>query len=152
MTPEDKMFYLQSLEEKGHHVLMVGDGLNDAAAMSGERLSLAPDSAMDAARASADIILLNCRLDLLPDLLTMARVSHRRMVQNFGLAALYNVITVPLAFSGIATPLMAALAMSLSSVTVTLNALRLPKMNVLPSTVSAPTNNAENDNRESQPS
>ena len=109
---------------------MVGDGLNDAAAMSGGRLSLAPASAMDAARASADVILLNGRLDVLPDLLNMATFAHRRMVQNFALAALYNLITIPIAFSGLATPLMAALAMSLSSITVTLNALRLPRLTI----------------------
>ena len=100
-----------------------------AAAMSGERLSLAPQSAMDAARASADIILLNGRLDILPDVLKLSKVARLRMLQNFGLAALYNIITIPLAFSGFATPLMAALAMSLSSITVTLNAFRLPKIN-----------------------
>ena len=85
--------------------------------------------AMDAARASADIILLNGRLDILPDVLKLSKVASLRMLQNFGLAALYNIITIPLAFSGFATPLMAALAMSLSSITVTLNAFRLPKIN-----------------------
>ena len=103
--------------------------IENAAAMSGERLSLAPQSAMDAAQASADIILLNERLDILPDVLTLSKVARLRMLQNFGLAALYNIITIPLAFSGFATPLMAALAMSLSSITVTLNAFRLPKIN-----------------------
>ena len=129
MTPEGKTRYLNGLESQGHQVMMVGDGLNDAAAMSGERLSLAPQSAMDAARASADIILLNGRLDILPDVLKLSKVARLRMLQNFGLAALYNIITIPLAFSGFATPLMAALAMSLSSISVTLNAFRLPKIN-----------------------
>ena len=129
MTPEGKTQYLDGLEAQGHQVMMVGDGLNDAAAMSGERLSLAPQSAMDSARASADIILLNGRLDILPDVLKLSKVARLRMLQNFGLAALYNIITIPLAFSGFATPLMAALAMSLSSITVTLNAFRLPKIN-----------------------
>ncbi len=81
------------------------------------------------ARASADIILLNGRLDILLDVLKLSKVARLRMLQNFGLAALYNIITIPLAFSGFATPLMAALAMSLSSITVTLNAFRLPKIN-----------------------
>ena len=129
MTPEGKTQYLDGLEAQGRQVMMVGDGLNDAAAMSGERLSLAPQSAMDAARASADIILLNGRLDILPDVLKLSKVARLRMLQNFGLAALYNIITIPLAFSGFATPLMAALAMSLSSITVTLNAFRLPTIN-----------------------
>ena len=84
---------------------------------------------MYAARVSADIILLNGRLDILPDVLNLSKVARLRMLQNFGLAALYNLITIPLAFSGFATPLMAALAMSLSSITVTLNAFRLPKIN-----------------------
>lgn len=95
---------------------MVGDGLNDAAAMSGDRLSLAPASAMDAARASADFVLLGGRLNILPDVLALSKQARLRMIQNFGLAALYNIITIPLAFMGFATPLMAALAMSLSSI------------------------------------
>ena len=129
VTPEEKTRYLDALEAQGHQVMMVGDGLNDAAAMSGDRLSLAPQTAMDAARVSADIVLLNGRLDILPDVLNLSKVARLRMLQNFGLAALYNLITIPLAFSGFATPLMAALAMSLSSITVTLNAFRLPKIN-----------------------
>ena len=129
LASPDPDHYLDGLEAQGHQVMMVGDGLNDAAAMSGERLSLAPQSAMDAARASADIILLNGRLDILPDVLKLSKVARLRMLQNFGLATLYIIITIPLAFSGFATPLMAALAMSLSSITVTLNAFRLPKIN-----------------------
>ena len=128
MTPLGKTEYLSALEAKGHQVMMVGDGLNDAAAMSGDRLSLAPASAMDAARASADIVLLGGRLNILPDVLALSKQARLRMIQNFGLAALYNIITIPLAFMGFATPLMAALAMSLSSITVTLNAFRLPSI------------------------
>jgi cation transport ATPase len=65
-------------------------------------------------------------LEVLPYLLRVARVARRRMIQNFAIAAVYNLIAIPLAFAGLATPLLAALAMSASSVTVSLNALRLP--------------------------
>lgn len=65
-------------------------------------------------------------LEVLPYLLRVARLARRRMIQNFAIAAVYNLIAIPLAFAGLATPLLAALAMSASSVTVSLNALRLP--------------------------
>ena len=85
---------------------------------------MAPASALEAARATADVVLLGGHLKALPLLVTMARVSKRRIIQNFAAAALYNVIAVPLALVGLATPLLAAIAMSASSITVVLNAVR----------------------------
>jgi Cu2+-exporting ATPase len=104
---------------------MVGDGLNDTAALAAAHVSVSPASALDAARAASDIVLLGADLAPVAEAARVARTATRRMVENFLISAAYNVIAVPLALIGQATPLAAALAMSLSSVTVSLNALRL---------------------------
>jgi P-type Cu2+ transporter len=88
-------------------------------------VSISPATALDAARAASDIVLLGNDMGPIVDALRIAKQARRRILQNFGLAVIYNLIAVPLALAGIATPLMAALAMSASSITVTLNALRL---------------------------
>jgi len=128
MSPKDKAAYLEARQSQGAHVMMVGDGLNDTAAMSGASLSLAPSSALDATRVAADILVLDGSIDVVPDLLRLGRLAKRRMIENFMASGAYNLIFVPLAMSGIATPLWAAIAMSLSSVTVILNAYRLPSL------------------------
>ena len=89
---------------------------------------MAPSSALDATRAAADILVLDGSLEVVPDLLRLGRLAKRRMIENFVISGAYNLIFVPLAMSGIATPLWAAIAMSLSSVTVILNAYRLPSL------------------------
>jgi Cu2+-exporting ATPase len=104
---------------------MVGDGLNDTAALASAHVSLAPASALDAARVASDIVLLGQSLAPVADAARLAVTARARIRENFALSALYNVVAVPIALVGLATPLAAALAMSLSSVTVTLNALRL---------------------------
>ena len=126
LSPEDKAAFVARMCAEGRHVLVVGDGINDTAALAGADASVAPAAALDAARAASDVVLLSGDLGALPALLAEARASVRRIVENFAAAALYNVVAVPLALAGIATPLMAAIAMSLSSVTVVLNALRRP--------------------------
>ena len=123
--PADKAEAVARLSAQGHKVLMVGDGLNDTAALAGAHVSISPASALDAARVASDIVLLGQDMAALPDALRIARQASKRMVENFGISAAYNVIAVPLALMGFATPLAAALAMSLSSITVSLNALRL---------------------------
>lgn len=124
MTPAEKLDIITKLKANGASVLMVGDGLNDTGAMAAADASVAPASALDATRATADVVLLGGHLKALPLLVTMARVSKRRITQNFAAAALYNLIAVPLALAGLATPLLAAIAMSASSITVVLNAVR----------------------------
>jgi len=121
----DKIAWIKSLQESGAKMVMIGDGINDMGAMTQAGIAIAPASARDATRLLADIILLGDRLDRLPDLLCAARQTKARIIQNFALAALYNIVAVPLAFAGLATPLLAALAMSASSITVSLNALRV---------------------------
>lgn len=124
MTPAAKLDYIAALKASGASVLMVGDGLNDTGAMAAADASVVPAAALDAARATADVVLLGGGLQALPYLLAAAKVAKRRILQNFATAAVYNLIAVPLAFAGFATPLLAAIAMSASSITVVLNAVR----------------------------
>ena len=104
---------------------MVGDGLNDTAALSAAHASISPASALDAARVASDIVLLGADLAPIAQAVQTARAATRRIRENFTVATVYNVSAVPLAVAGLCSPLIAALAMSLSSITVSLNALRL---------------------------
>ncbi len=123
--PADKAARVGKLSEEGAHVLMVGDGLNDTAALAAAHVSISPASALDAARVASDIVLLGNDLSPIGAACTTARAATRRIRENFRIATVYNIVAVPLAVAGLATPLIAALAMSASSITVSLNALRL---------------------------
>ena len=104
---------------------MIGDGLNDTAALRAAHASISPASALDAARVASDIVLLGSTLAPIPQAVSTARKARKRITENFTIASWYNVIAVPLAVAGLCSPLIAALAMSASSITVSLNALRL---------------------------
>jgi Cu2+-exporting ATPase len=123
--PAEKAATVAALTAEGRRVLMVGDGLNDTAALAGAHVSISPASALDAARVASDIVLLGQDMAPIGDAVRIGRQATRRIVENFLISGGYNVIAVPLALIGAATPLAAALAMSLSSITVSLNALRL---------------------------
>jgi len=123
--PEDKSARVNMLSDAGAKVLMVGDGLNDTAALAAAHVSISPATALDAARVASDIVLLGNNLSPLGDATGIAKKATMRIKENFGIAAAYNAIAVPIALLGFATPLVAALAMSASSITVSLNALRL---------------------------
>ena len=123
--PEDKLLRLATLQDAGRNVLMVGDGLNDTAALASAHASVAPSTALDASRNAADVVILNDDFTDLPLLLRVAGMTRHLSQQNFAIAALYNCIAVPIALAGFATPLAAALAMSVSSITVLLNAQRM---------------------------
>lgn len=125
VLPKDKVVFVQDLTDRGHHVLMVGDGLNDTGALAAAHVSISPAQALDAARAASDIVLLGQDLSPIADALATARQATKRINENFTIATVYNVVAVPLAVAGLATPLIAALAMSTSSLTVSLNALRI---------------------------
>ena len=123
--PADKAARVEALRNEGAHVLMVGDGLNDTAALAAAHVSISPATALDAARVASDIVLLGNDLSPIGAACETAKSATRRIRENFRIATVYNIIAVPLAVAGLATPLIAALAMSLSSITVSLNALRL---------------------------
>ncbi len=123
--PEDKVALLDNLSERGRKVLMVGDGLNDTAALARAHVSVSPASALDIARVASDIVVTGHDLSPVAEALRTARATRRRIKENFALAAAYNAVAIPLAVLGHATPLLAALAMSASSITVTLNSWRL---------------------------
>ena len=125
VLPAEKAARVAALAAAGRKVLMVGDGLNDTAALAGAHVSISPASALDAARTASDIVLLGGSLAPVAETVAMSRRAIARIRENIGISNLYNLIAVPLAVVGLCTPLIAALAMSTSSITVTLNALRL---------------------------
>jgi Cu2+-exporting ATPase len=104
---------------------MVGDGMNDTGALAAAHVSISPASALEAARAASDIVLTGRSLAPILDAMTTAKASRARIKENFTIASVYNLLAVPLAVAGLCSPLIAALAMSSSSLTVSLNALRL---------------------------
>lgn len=123
--PDQKIARLEALKADGHKVLMVGDGLNDAPALASAHASLSPASASDISQTAADAIFQGARLQPILELLATAKAARRISLQNFGLAVAYNIVFVPLAMAGLVTPLIAAIAMSASSISVTANAIRL---------------------------
>ena len=127
-TPADKIARLEALAAAGHRVAFVGDGLNDAPSLAAAHVSLSPISAVDLAQAEADAVFLGERLTPVVEAIDIAVRARRLMTQNLWFAALYNLFAVPLAIFGLVTPLIAAIAMSGSSLAVTANALRaLPR-------------------------
>jgi Cu2+-exporting ATPase len=125
LRPGDKLVWLEARRAEGRRVLMVGDGLNDGPALAAAHASMSPAEAADVAKAAAGLVFTGARLDAVPEALALARTARRRTLQSFGLAAVYNALALPLAVMGLVTPLIAAAAMSGSSILVVLNALRL---------------------------
>ncbi len=125
VDPKEKAAHLEALAREGHRALMVGDGLNDAAALALAHVSISPGTAVDATQAAADMVLQGDTLAPIVGAVDVARQARRRVLENFAFAAAYNAVAVPLAAAGLVTPLIAALAMASSSLIVTLNALRL---------------------------
>lgn len=125
VRPEGKVDRLQTLHDTGHKVLMVGDGLNDAPALTTAHVSMSPASAADVSQTAADFVFQGRSLSSVVETLRVARLSQRLVTQNFSLAFAYNAIAVPLAVLGFVTPLFAAIAMSASSLIVCANSMRL---------------------------
>ncbi|PWR20822.1 heavy metal translocating P-type ATPase [Zavarzinia compransoris] len=125
--PADKVARIEALKAAGAKVLMVGDGINDAPSLAAADASMAPSAAADIARTAADVVFQGAGLAAVPATLAVAKRSQVLVRENLGLSLLYNITLVPLAVLGLVTPLLAAVAMSVSSLTVILNALRLGK-------------------------
>lgn len=124
-SPQEKLDYLQQLQQQGHVVAMVGDGINDAPVLAGAQVSVAMGHGTQMARASGDMILLHDQLIPISISLETSRLCMQIIRQNFAWAVGYNLFALPFAASGLISPWMAAIGMSVSSLIVVLNALRL---------------------------
>ncbi|MGE0051840.1 MAG: heavy metal translocating P-type ATPase [Arcobacter sp.] len=124
-TPVSKANYIKELKKENKIVVMVGDGVNDSVALSNADVAIAMGNSADISLAVSDIVLLNSTLNSLKDAFVISNKTYKYIKQNLSLSIVYNMITIPLAMAGLVIPLVAALSMSLSSLMVVLNSLRI---------------------------
>jgi Cu2+-exporting ATPase len=125
IDPKQKYEFIAKLVKKGNKVLMIGDGLNDSAALKAAYISISPASGLEISQTASDIVFQGERLSSLQHSHYIAKQSQEIVKQNLVLSAGYNLVTVPIAMLGLASPIIAAIGMSLSSIVVVLNSLRL---------------------------
>jgi Cu2+-exporting ATPase len=124
VTPKDKYKFIDELTRQGKKVLMVGDGLNDSAALKAAYVSMSPSSGLDITQNAADIVF-HSKLKPVVTSYDTAVFAQTLVKQNFFLSFAYNAVTIPIAMAGFVTPVLAAIVMSLSSIMVVVNSMRL---------------------------
>jgi Cu2+-exporting ATPase len=144
LSPQDKINLIEAKKTLGHKVLMVGDGLNDAPALAAGHVSMAPANATDVGRSASDFVFTRPSLSYVAFAYRLAKHTNHIVKQNFGLAIAYNCMAIPLAMAGYITPLIAAIAMSASSLVVVANSMRLRFMPILKSEPPHTKQNVEN--------
>ena len=128
LSPEDKLVWLKTQQQQNKRILFVGDGINDAPILAAADVSISLSNASDIANIHSDFIILNNRLDAIYNAIKSARLIQKIIRQNLVWALSYNIIAIPLAALGFVPPWLAAIGMSLSSLLVVFNALRLQKL------------------------
>ena len=130
VKPEEKLFKVQDIQKQGGHVCMVGDGINDAAALKAADLGIALGTGTDISIESADIIITAGRLTAVPAAIRISRITFSKIRQNLFRASVYNLIAIPAAVMGLMHPAVAEICMILSSISVILNSTGIRKINL----------------------
>ncbi len=125
LLPQEKALFVKTEQEKGHIVVMAGDGINDAIALAQSNIAIAMGNGTDIAISVSDVVLMDEKPQSIYDAYRISRRTYRAVKENLSLSLLYNAIAIPLAVSGYVTPLVAALSMSLSSLVVVGNSMRI---------------------------